>query len=297
MKHRCQHCATPYAEGTGVDGFCCAGCRQVYALIQDEGLEDFYRWQDRAAQPLKDRALAEVDAATFRLVQQQVEQQNEHPKGVAEGAAEDTAEAAAEAAAQASFHVEGMSCMGCAWLIERLCANQPGLLPAEASLSTYSLRLQWRGSEFDLAALASELLRFGYRLDAKPVNEFEAARVSPLALRLILTALFAGNALLLAAYQGLVASGDGIESLVGLLSLGCLSFSLILGGAPFFMSGYRAAQIRRWHSDWLAVALIGLFGLFAFSLGLIYGAALTSWFVLLLIFARWLATSQFKRVG
>ncbi len=267
MTHRCQHCATPYAEGSGVDGFCCAGCQQVYMLIQSEGWEDYYRWQDRVAQPLKDRSLAEVDAAALRSAQVEVEQGGEVGLAV--------------------FKVEGMSCMGCAWLIERLCANQAGLSEAEASLSRYSLRLQWRSAEFDLAALASELLRFGYRLDSKPRSDREVARISSLASRLLLTTVFVGNAFLLAAYQQFVDSGVGSGNVVGLLSLVCLCFTLMLGSAPFIMSVYRAMQIRRWHSDWFAVALIVAFGFYAFRFGLSMGAFLESLFVLVLISARW----------
>lgn len=269
MTHLCQHCATPYIEGSGVDGFCCAGCQQVYLLIQNEGLEDFYRKQDRAAQPLKDRALAEVDAVALRAAQLEVEQ--------------------AGATAQAVFNVEGMSCMGCAWLIERLCANQTGLIKSEASLSTYSLRLEWRSADFDLASLGSELLKFGYRLDAKPRSPRETARLSPLTLRFLLTTVFAGNALLLAAYQQFVAPGEGSGGMVDLLSLVCLFFTLMLGAAPFFMSVYRASQIRRWHSDWFAVALIVAVGVYVLRYGVSVGGALVALLVWVLIGARCLA--------
>jgi Cu2+-exporting ATPase len=272
MPHLCQHCATPYAKGSGVDGFCCAGCQQVYQLIQDEGLDDFYRWQDRAAQPLKDRSLAQVDTAAWQTAQREVEQ-----GGVVN---------------RAVFNTEGMSCIGCAWLIERLCASQAGVERAQVSLSTHSLRLQWRSAEFDLVALGSELLRFGYRLDAKHRTGDEVARISPLAWRLLLTSIFTGNALLLAAYEQFVDSGAGRGHMASLLSLVCLCFTLILGASPFILSAYHAAHIRRLHSDWVAVALIVAFGVYAFSHGLSIGASLLSLLVLVLIFSRWISVNR-----
>lgn len=274
MTNRCKHCATPYTDSQGVDGFCCPGCQQVYLLIQQEGLGDYYRLQDRVAEPLKDRAQTDLDAAAFHRTQTELE-------GEAESA-------------RAVFAIEGMSCMGCAWLIERLCANQVGLDNAEASLSSYSLRLEWRSAEFDLAALGAELMRFGYRLASQPRCDDEGARISPLALRLLLTAVFAGNALLLAAYQQFVATREDGGGMVGLLSLVCLCFTLMLGAAPFIMSVYRAAQIRRWHSDCFVVVLIIAFGGFAFSYGLSVGAFLLSWFILVLICARWLEHAAFR---
>lgn len=240
MTRLCQHCATPYAEGSDVDGFCCAGCRQVYSLIHDEGLGDYYRWQDRAAQPLKDRALDDVDEGVFRRVQSDAE--------------------ASATSGPVVFKVEGMSCMGCAWLIERLAANQAGLIQVESSLSAHTVGLQWRHGEFDLPAFATELVRFGYRLSTQPQSSVAATRLSPMTTRCLLTAVFAANALLLAAYAHYI----GEAPLVHLLSLACLCFTLLLGAAPFCLAVYRAWKIRRWHSDWIPVLVIagsvGYFG-------------------------------------
>lgn len=229
---------------------------------------DYYRWQDRAAQPLKDRSLADVDLAAYRSAQAEID--------------------SGGATSQATFKVEGMSCMGCAWLIERLAANQVGLIEAESSLSAHTVRLHWRGAEFDLAAFAGELFRFGYRLGVSPLGVSDAARLSPLALRSLLSAVFTGNALLLAAYARFVSQ----SSLVGLLSLACLCFTLLIGAAPFVLSVYRAWQIRRWHSDWIPVLVIvgslvylGAHVVFA-SMNLSFAAFLVSFLVCLLLNAR-----------
>lgn len=238
MTKLCQHCATPYAEDSGVDGFCCAGCRQVYGLIQEEGLGDYYRRQDRVAQPLKDRMLTDLDEAALRRVQSELE--------------------AAPGAVEAVFQVEGMSCMGCAWLVERLASKQSGLLEAESSLFAHTVRLRWRAPAFDLAAFAVELWPFGYRLEAKAHPPRSTPRLSPPVLRLLLSSVFTGNALLLAAYAKYI----GSSTLANLLSLACLCFTLLVGGAPFFLAAYRAAQIRRWHGDSKVVLL--LFGAMLF---------------------------------
>jgi Cu2+-exporting ATPase len=234
MTTLCRHCATPFAEDSGVDGFCCAGCEQVFTLIQNEGLGDYYQWQDRAAQPLKERALSGLDMASLSQAQSRIE--------------------ADAASGEAVFKAEGMSCMGCAWLIERLASNRPGMLSAECRLSAHAVRLKWRAREFDLPAFATELWRFGYRLEAQPIRMQDTPRLSPLALRCLLSAVFTGNALLLAAYEQLIEAAP----LAGLLSLVCLVFTLMLGAAPFFLAAYRAWRIRRWHSDCIPVfALVG----------------------------------------
>jgi len=280
MTHLCKHCATPYTERSGLDGFCCPGCKQVYLLIQAGGLGEYYRLQDRAAQPFKDRILTDVDVAALHSAQVAVE-------------------AGAESG-QAVFEVEGMSCMGCAWLVERLAASQAGLTHGHASLSRHTLSLEWRSGEFDLSALGSELFKFGYRLSSNPGDFSHVPRISPLTLRVLLSLVFTGNALLLAAYQRFVVPmGDGV-TLIHLLSLICLCFTLLLGAAPFCMSVYRASKIRRWHSDWLPIALLVVgVAYVSYAVGLLrldlsLGVFLISLLVSVLIGARWLGLALFK---
>lgn len=276
MSHLCKHCATPYAEGSGVGGFCCPGCQQVYRLIQTEGLEDFYRFQDRAAQPLKDRLSTGPDPTALCQAQAEVE-------------------AGAEAG-QAIFEIEGMSCMGCAWLIERLAAARPGLIRAEASLTMNQIHLEWRSGDFDLSAFGEELFRFGYRVDAKPREPASGSRFSPLAVRSLLTFVFTGNALLLTAFEQFVLPVGQDGMLISLLSLICLCFVLMLGGAPFFLSAYRALRIRRWHSDcvpMLTIVACIIYTVIEVSLSrldLSLGALLISVLVSALIGARWLVS-------
>ncbi|MDQ8206983.1 heavy metal translocating P-type ATPase metal-binding domain-containing protein [Coraliomargarita sp. SDUM461003] len=281
--HRCKHCATPYTiERSGVDGFCCAGCQQVYQLIQQEGLGDYYRLQDRVAQPLKDRELTEVDALALRRAQVEVEAGSESGRAV--------------------FEVEGMSCMGCAWLVERLANSQNGCVQATASLSQHSLTLEWRRSEFDLSVLGSELFKFGYRMRSTPSAPGSGPRISPLALRCLLTLVFTGNVALLAAYEQFAAAnlGEG-EALLSLLGLICLCFTLLLGAAPFFLSSYRAIQIRRWHSDWIPMTMIvTTAGIVAFHCAfsgwpLNVGCLILATLVCVLIAARWLGALISKR--
>ncbi|NBB80300.1 MAG: hypothetical protein GVY36_12800 [Verrucomicrobia bacterium] len=225
MAHLCRHCSTPFSEDSGVDGFCCGGCREVYHLIREEGLGDYYRKQDRMAEPLKDRVLSPVDHVALLETQRRIE--------------------ASDGPARATFNVSGMSCMGCVWLIERLAERQMGSVQRQVSLTRQTLALTWSPGQFDLGSLAEELRRFGYRLDARPLPVSERPRLSPLALRTLLALVFTGNALLIAVYSEVAPTA----ALAELLSLACLCFTALLGAAPFFQSVYRAAQIRRWHSD------------------------------------------------
>ncbi|MDQ8194877.1 heavy metal translocating P-type ATPase metal-binding domain-containing protein [Coraliomargarita sp. SDUM461004] len=282
MTERCKHCATPYTESSGVNGFCCAGCEQVYALIRQQGHDDYYRLQDRVAQPLKDRALEEVDLQALERAQVKVE--------------------AGASTGHAVFRVEGMSCMGCVWLVERLVRTQTGHLHAEATLSDHSLFIEWRSADFNLPELGEALFKFGYRLDASPRSPDMRPRLSPLALRCMLTLFFACNLLLLSVYEHFMpAAGEEPAALLSLLSLVCVCFTLLLGAAPFVVSVYRATRIRRWHSDWVAVAILvsGIGGSvyqgLCCGMGVTLVCLLISGLVSVLIVARWLSALVAKR--
>jgi cation transport ATPase len=272
MQNLCRHCATAYIQDSGVGEFCCSGCQQIYLLIKDGGMGDFYRLQDRASPPVKDRRLYDIDIDALCEAQRRVEL----------GGGESV---------EAVFEIQGMSCVACAWLSERLAKNQTGLFEARASLSRHSLTLHWKRGAFDLSKLGLELLKFGYHLRSTPKDPGSEPRISPLFLRLLLTLIFTSNALLLAVFSEYVIRKDEFLILLHLLSMACLCFTLLLGATPFFLSAYRAAKIRRLHSDWLPVAMIiASFGYFGFvtSVGFSVAVFLLSGLVCVLITARWL---------
>ena len=281
MTHICRHCSNRYETDSGVDGFCCVGCREVYAFIHEEGFDDYYRMQDRPAEPLKDRAFTLPDAEAIRQAQLRIKSHG--------------------GSSHAIFAVEGMSCMGCVWLIQRLALQQGGVLRADVSLTGNLLELEWKRGAFDLVVLAKDLLRFGYRLDPVPCRQ--SRPVSGVSIRLVLTAVFTLNAWLLLAYESTVGSAERMSGLLQLLRLVSLVFVLLLGAAPFCLSVIRAARIRRWHSDWIALAVVILAvasSVYAVQSGVLrYNLAVPSICVVVfvLILARWLEDWRTRRHG
>jgi cation transport ATPase len=151
--------------------------------------------------------------------------------------------------------------------------------------------LHWKRGAFDLSELGLKLFKFGYHLRSTPKDPGSEPRISPLFLRLLLSLVFTSNALLLAAFSEYVIRKDEFLTLLHLLSVACLCFTLLLGAAPFFLSAYRAAKIRRLHSDWLPLVMIVVsFGYFGFvaSVGFSLAVFLISGLVCVLLATRWL---------
>ena len=269
---QCQHCGTRYRQGQGDGDFCCAGCHQVYQLIQSGGFEEYYRQQDRVGRPVGTRALHNPDLVSIQQLQS-------------------AAEAAAAPDGEAVLRIQGMSCMGCAWLIEQLCQRHRGLVLARVALDASLLRLRWQLSgSFDLTELAEELHQFGYRIMGDAATA--GPRVSPLALRMVLSLVFSFNGWLLVLAAGAGLGGVAVGPLYDILIVVCLFFSCFIGGSVFFKPAWGAAQLSRWHSD-AGPALLLIASLLAALISLLFTGFGPLWaalyFSLLpaLVFARW----------
>src|SRR5262245_60663863 len=97
----CRHCGAGLLDARMREsGFCCAGCSYVFRLVHEHGLDGYYR--------IKDDVTAPADAAVFQ------------PRDYAwltTAVAE--AEKAETRIPELTLDVQGISCAGCVWLIER----------------------------------------------------------------------------------------------------------------------------------------------------------------------------------
>lgn len=244
MKPHCQHCSTSCPPGDPYEGFCCAGCRSVYGLIHESGLEDFYALQDRAGRPVGDAGKRHPQLTDAQLL--------EHARAVPGGFA-------------ATLYLSGMTCRGCAWLVERLLGRAPGVRRARVSLTSGRLELCW-DTGFDIIAAQNLLADYGYALS---LSALPGLSLSPLALRLVLCGLFAANGGLLSLLANYGVGGGELDGLYALLLLANGLLQQLVGVGVFLRPAWDALRLRRWHSDMIPagllsggflVALIGLPG-------------------------------------
>src|SRR5882724_1957885 len=140
----CLHCGTPVAKPE--DTFCCSGCSYVYRLINDAGLSDYYKIKDQTTAPAE-AALA--SARDFSWIEK------------AQKAAEATA---GDGTPELCLDVQGISCAGCVWLIERVFTRQAGAGRAEINAQTGQMRITWQKPAFAALVFARELQSFNYLL-------------------------------------------------------------------------------------------------------------------------------------
>lgn len=268
----CKHCGTRYSESAGHGDFCCGGCEQVYRLIRNEGLEGFYSLRDRVGEP---PILDGGEVASYEWVE------------VAQGAAE------AEPPLELKLNIQGMSCMGCAWLVERLARGQPGVTSVRVQLESNTVLITWVPGVFSLLSLVKEWQRFGYI--AKPYGAIATARLSPLAWRTMLCGLFAANGLFLGALPAIGFELGSFQNLFHLLSLLIVLLSAIVGLSFFVVPAYQSLRVRHLHYD-TPIALGLILGLLAAIFGV--GEMWQSVFPMLvfaLLGARWWHRELWRR--
>ena len=138
----CRHCGLP---ANGGDEFCCSGCAFVYCLIHEQGLQRYYDLKDRVTIPA-DAALQQraPDFAWLREAQERAER--------------DGGERVMRVA------VQGISCIACVWLIDRVFDRQPGAGRIETNAQLGEIQFTWEKTRFDAVAFAVALQRFNYLL-------------------------------------------------------------------------------------------------------------------------------------
>ncbi len=143
----CYHCG----EACGVEhlevsdkSFCCNGCMNVYQLLHQNELEDYYCLNQSPGQkikalPLEKFAFLEEETVIQKLLLFRNEQQ-----------------------AQVSFYLPQMYCSSCLWLLEHLSDLDENIIGSQVNFNTKTLKVSFQINTLSLRALAELLARIGY---------------------------------------------------------------------------------------------------------------------------------------
>lgn len=235
----CAHCGLDVPPGL-VDAarehqFCCQGCDAAYTIIHGCGLEAYYRVREKAStsasnRPVESaRTFADFDDPAFAKL---------YCKAVPGGRM------------TCELFVEGVHCVACVWLIERLPKIVPGVVEARLDFGRSIVHLDWEVSRVQLSQIARALATLGYpphparQGDARALRKREDRRGL---IRLAVAGACAGNTMLLALalYAGVF---DSIEpeyvKLFRWVSLAIATIAVVWPGAVFFRGAWAALRVR-----------------------------------------------------
>ena len=220
----CRHCGQPVPENAYESDFCCAGCRFVHDLLEEKGLEKFYTLRDGKGQPVKPHVFEPRDLQWLREM------------------VEDREAGSGDETHHLLLDVQGITCLGCVWLIEKVFQSRPGALSIEINAALGQVRLEWAAGKFDAPAFAREIQSYGYML--APPGTKDGRESNVLVRKMGVCAALAGNCMLftLPGYLGMDRDFE-YARLFEFLAMVFATASMMAGGGYFI--GRAAQSLRR----------------------------------------------------
>lgn len=202
-------------------------------MLQQEGLEQFYDLKGgQNLPPVSPQAMRQQDygwleASTFAAEAQRADQ---------------------NVAAELTVSIQGLSCMACIWLIERLFSKMGGT-QVSVDISRGEVRMAWQPGQFLPVEFARELQRFGYLLGV-PRADAGTATDNSLERRTGLCGAFAMNAMAfsLPAYFGMPADFP-FARWFDLVAAASATLALFIGGSYFATRAWHALRAGVLHID------------------------------------------------
>ncbi len=284
----CFHCGESVPEGSlwqvAIKGqprrMCCIGCQSIAQAIVDAGATSYY--EQRTDHALDIKTLESLAPWTTLL---------DDPEWTAQHVRQ------SDRQAQTTLVIEGLRCGACAWLIEKILIQTPGVINARANATNARLALTWDPQRTDLSTIAEKVSKIGYALLPIGSAPLETSRRQSdrLALRRLFVAGLSSAQIMMYAYPEYLEGGalDGdIRSLMRTASMLITAPVMVYSATPFFESTWRMLKQRRLGMD-VPVSL-GLWIAFIASMwawwtneGEVYFDSV-SMFVFLLLGSRWI---------
>lgn len=147
-KIACTHCHLEFDESMMIkDGshfFCCTGCKGVYHLLNDEGLDSFY---DKAGStPLSPPTHRQDDSSSF-----------DSPSFYSQFVKKDS-----DGFSKVSLIIEGIHCSACVWLNEKALQKMDGVVEANINFTNNKATIVWSDDIVKLSKIIDMIRLIGY---------------------------------------------------------------------------------------------------------------------------------------
>ncbi|MCG8475179.1 MAG: heavy metal translocating P-type ATPase metal-binding domain-containing protein, partial [Cytophagales bacterium] len=143
----CYHCGSSCDEDHVLfDGkdFCCTGCRTVYEILNESGLDNYYQLEQTpgsTAKKLIEETFAFLDSD--KIQQKLVDFQS-------------------ESLVKVTLYLPAIHCSSCIWLLENLYRLQPGVIQSRVNFIKKKATIEFDPSVISLRQVAELLERIGY---------------------------------------------------------------------------------------------------------------------------------------
>ncbi len=286
---RCSHCLGEVKEGQEIKDniggksvvFCCQSCLQVYRILHETGLQEFYSkrtgWKEGPPEQI------EIDPSVFKEF---VKTTNNE--------------------AQLSITISGIRCASCIWLIEHFLKKDPAIIDIKINYATHRATIRWKPSETTLERVLHKIVSIGYTPRPAVYSEYQAsleAEKKDLLIRFGTSAFFSMQLMLysVALYAGYF---QGIEPIYRrvfqFIAWGLATPVLFYGGYPFIKNSLRGIKQRSINMDILI--LLGASSAYLYSIFMIFAGKevffdTSAMIITLILLGRFLEVSARRKAG
>ncbi len=286
----CAHCGDECRTEKLFEGdqaFCCAGCRTVYSLLREHGLQGFY------------------DLAPDAARSQRRQQEGDYGWLDAEGLAATLAHYHDEDLWRVELELPAIHCIACVWLLERLPTILGGVQRCQVDVTRKVATISFDPRITSLRGLAEFLARLGYPPVLRRADRERRTTDRSLLYRIGVAGFCFGNVMLLSFPEYLGLGEDAGATIIGkavgpamlLLSLPVLLYA----ASGFYRDALAGLRAHRLTLDVpIVVGMLALFGRSAFEIftgsGAGYLDSLTG-LVFFLLIGRWFQSFTFTRLS
>ena len=249
----CYHCGDTVSAHAlihaTIDGaeraFCCTGCRAAAEWLHQGGLADYYALRSESTGRVDaTQDFSDWDSIGFkRLYVHEIDGQSE-----------------------CDLSIGNIRCAACAWLIDRVGRQMPGVSAITVDPATTHARVRFDPARTPLSAIAARLAAIGYapRIVQDPADAKRERRQS--LKRLVVAGLGAMQAMMFteALYWGAGELDVGTRDFFRIVAMLVATPVVFYSGFPFLRGAWRELSLRRPGMDVLV----------ALSVGLAYGASM-----------------------
>ncbi len=235
----CDHCSLDAYYPIYLDDkvFCCHGCSHVYKLLVNNGLDNFYELKKEGVNFAPSSPVTLIPKEEYLYLDQK-EFLSHYGVSYKDGSDE------------FSFYIEGITCLACLWLLEKLPEMNSKIVSSQFDLSKSKLTIRYKDIKLsEVAQLVSDLGYRAYPLKSEEEIKIREAKENRKELiRLAVCGMLAGNIMLFAV--SLYGGAEGFWGKVFEWGSAILALPVLTYGAiPFYRSFLRDIKMRKMSLD------------------------------------------------
>lgn len=209
--------------------FCCHGCEQVYQLLTDNALGEYYTCDINPGKSPSTQNFDFLNHSHFR--DQLISFSN---KGIS----------------KVHFHLPAIHCRSCLYLLENLCRIEPAVVKSNLNFGKKELTIWFNEEKIDLGSLASLLARLGYEplIDSGEGQTQQKQRTSQqnqLFLKLGIAGFCAGNAMLFSFPEYLGIEAGSLKNLFGYINIVLGTVAVFYSGSEYFSNVWSHLKLKK----------------------------------------------------